>query len=805
MNIILKHISKSFDVRKKSNTSIDVLKAINCSFESGKIYFIHGASGSGKSTLLSIIGLLDKPSEGEILFDGKAVEDSQKFIDEHISFVFQEYNLFENLTVYENFRLYLSDEKELEELLSKFNLKISTKTKVKYLSGGERQRLSILRSYVKGGDIFLLDEPTGNLDSSNSKAVMDLVKSVNKDRVIIVVSHDLEIASGYADVIFEIKDGRLSKPNENIRSLTLNFKSEGKKALTPLIMRVITNKNLSLIIGGTIYELNLDNYLSILDKLYDEHKNECVEIDIYREKSETKHIDLPKKENNQAAFYTNYSRRNIMSKVGRTLGSMITLVFAFTLLFAMFNFIFYDVGVYINNNFNELNIFLSYGVLQENERNYYEGAILHDLLSEDKNYYAEVAEIQVQNASIIQYDMKVLITQKDEIVYDGINYQIPENELLIFNNVSNLCGSEINIPSLLSDDFFTLTIAKETIKANNTRLDYERPTIFSFLSSDYYFSLYGSDLSQYIFDCETPQKIGDKSLTVPNGQRFKMYSNEELKAGDNISSSNEIIVSQRFIDYYLLDEEDVIGKTFNIAPLSSFDFMTRNEAIFDLNKIWNEVTIVGITKETTNVDIFVDEMVVNALLRQTIQSGKVLFSTENCASKINYLYDNNVIASTDYIDINPAVEIYAFAKHYKGQMIYVFLAIAIILLLISAVILLLWILNVVKDRYREIAIMKCLGASNKGIHLSFLTMVLFVALISSLFGMIFGAALTPVLNIFVTSTITAKPSCTLLYSWNLYSFFLPSFFLIIFSVISSLFFTRRINKIEPYAALKEFR
>ena len=158
MKIKLNNISKRFLINKKRNQYNYVLRDISYEFESGKTYFILGPSGSGKSTLLSILGLLDSPSDGEILFDGNPVENKSEFISQHVSFCFQDYNLFENLTVYDNLLIYESDKDKLDSLLKYFNCSFSLNMKIKYLSGGEKQRTAIARVLVndpeKGYGIF---------------------------------------------------------------------------------------------------------------------------------------------------------------------------------------------------------------------------------------------------------------------------------------------------------------------------------------------------------------------------------------------------------------------------------------------------------------------------------------------------------------------------------------------------------------------------------------------------------------------------------------------------------------------------
>ena len=209
MNLTINNISKTF---KQKNNSINVLNNISYDFKENKLYFITGESGEGKSTLLSMLGLLDDPTSGEILFDGKSVplKERNKFISDHISFVFQDYNLFEELTIYENLSLFIDDKNKIKELLESFNIDSNINKKIKYLSGGEKQRLAILRAIIKGGDILLFDEPTGNLDSKNSREVLEILKLSQKryNQTILLITHDARIAS-YADRIIRIEDGKL--------------------------------------------------------------------------------------------------------------------------------------------------------------------------------------------------------------------------------------------------------------------------------------------------------------------------------------------------------------------------------------------------------------------------------------------------------------------------------------------------------------------------------------------------------------------------------------------------------------------
>ncbi len=197
MSVEVKNLYKSFE---KKNGKIEVLKGINLFFEDKKMYLIKGASGKGKTTLLTMIGLLDSPSEGEIIVDGKHVEklpekELCKIRRDKYAFVFQDYGLLENLTVYENMNVQqveMSDklgEKECEEILEKLNMLHRKNHKVMELSGGEKQRAAFARALVKKSDVFICDEPISNIDEENADVIRELLMKIKEDRTVILTCH----------------------------------------------------------------------------------------------------------------------------------------------------------------------------------------------------------------------------------------------------------------------------------------------------------------------------------------------------------------------------------------------------------------------------------------------------------------------------------------------------------------------------------------------------------------------------------------------------------------------------------------
>lgn len=209
---------------KLGDLDVEVLKNINLMIDTGEFVSIMGPSGSGKSTLLYLIGGLDKPTSGSIRIMGKELsvmkdKDESIMRRRDIGFVFQFYNLIPNLNVEENIVLPVlldgksvkSCKKNLEELLEIVGLSDRRRHTPRELSGGQQQRVAIARALINEPEIILADEPIGNLDSKSGTEIMQLLKTINKEKgkTIIQVTHSTEAAQ-YGNRIINVKDGRVN-------------------------------------------------------------------------------------------------------------------------------------------------------------------------------------------------------------------------------------------------------------------------------------------------------------------------------------------------------------------------------------------------------------------------------------------------------------------------------------------------------------------------------------------------------------------------------------------------------------------
>lgn len=233
--ITLQNIIKDY---KLGNTKVRALKGINLEFENNEFVCVHGPSGCGKTTLLNILGGLDKATSGKLIIKGQDTSefgdyDWDSYRNQEIGFVFQNYYLLPQLNVFENVEIALelinldraTRIRMVNNALESVGLLDQAKKMPNQLSGGQIQRVAIARAIVNEPSIILADEPTGALDSKNAKIVMDILKQLAKEKLVILVSHNIELANQYVDRVIEMIDGDVTSDS------CINQKSQEKKKL----------------------------------------------------------------------------------------------------------------------------------------------------------------------------------------------------------------------------------------------------------------------------------------------------------------------------------------------------------------------------------------------------------------------------------------------------------------------------------------------------------------------------------------------------------------------------------------------
>ena len=256
----LKNITKNYG-------QVQALKDVSLTFRDTEFVSILGQSGSGKTTLLNIVGGLDRYTYGDLIIDGQSTEtytDKQwdAYRNSSVGFVFQSYNLIPHLTVLQNVELSMKlsgigkqeAHKRAEEALIKVGLHDQINKKPNQMSGGQMQRVAIARALVNDPDIILADEPTGALDSKTSVVVMDLLKEISKEKLVIMVTHNAELAHTYSSRIVEFLDGEMVSDSNPV-SNDIEEESNHKQVMTAMPYRTaltLSGRNLWAKKGRTI-------------------------------------------------------------------------------------------------------------------------------------------------------------------------------------------------------------------------------------------------------------------------------------------------------------------------------------------------------------------------------------------------------------------------------------------------------------------------------------------------------------------------------------------------------------------------
>lgn len=236
--IKLHSLNKYFN--KNRSNEIHVINDISLTLPDKGLVVLLGPSGSGKTTLLNVLGGLDKVQEGVITFDDAQISKYKankwdEIRNQHIGYIFQNYNLIHELSVYENISITLNmvgiyDKDEIDKrinyILEQIGMINYKRRRASQLSGGQQQRVAIARALAKNPKIIIADEPTGNLDSKNTYDIMNIIKSISQNKLVVLVTHERNLANEYADRIIELEDGQIISDKDNSSTGASNVQLE---------------------------------------------------------------------------------------------------------------------------------------------------------------------------------------------------------------------------------------------------------------------------------------------------------------------------------------------------------------------------------------------------------------------------------------------------------------------------------------------------------------------------------------------------------------------------------------------------
>ena len=737
--IEIKNLNKYFNRHRKNQ--IHVINNTSLTLDNGLVALL-GESGSGKTTLLNAIGGLDKVSNGNIFIDGKKITSKLSYrVDKirnlNIGYIFQDYKLIEDLTVYDNISLVLKMigikdkneiKKRVEYVLDKVGMLRYKRRPASMLSGGERQRIGIARAIVKDPNIILADEPTGNLDSKNSLEIMNIIKAISKDKLVILVTHEQSLAYFYADRIIKVQDGIITNDYLNSHTNELDYRIDNRFYLKDFKNKTNINniniysdkkENISLDIvvkNGNIY-IKSESKIEVVDD------NSNIEfIDDNYKKMDKK--DIEKYEFNYKDVFNTSLVKKYKSIINPfkalisgfkkifdypVLKKILLLGFLLSGAFIMYSFstIFATIDIkeedYVSMNKNYL-IVSTKKIKVDDYLKYEESSNVNYLLPSDsvvmfnvtyKDYYQTSRITDNLNGSLSSIDM----IQKNDLIYGSMpinEYEIVVDKQSILNmfnqsNVSLMAGI-INIEDLIGRPCSITNLQEFTIVGI---VDKKSPSIY--VNNSMFINILAN------------KDIGDYELSSSQNN----ITNYELK---------NIQLKEGRLPYY--DYETII----NIAKKE--EYKLNKEIDYKVNG--KKLVVVGYYYSQDNLQ---DYLVNNNTIKYNVinSSNNFIVYPKNKEKALEEFrsYNLNIIDSfekskNDYIDS-------------KKEMIKTSLIVSGIILLISLIEIYLMIRASFLSRVKEIGIYRAIGVKKTDIYKMFTGEILAITIITSIPGILFAS------------------------------------------------------------------
>lgn len=721
---------KKNEVKAIDNTSIDL--------PDKGIVTLLGPSGCGKTTLLNSIGGLSRINKGSIYIDGeritkRSVNKIDKIRSLKIGYIFQNFNLLDDETVFDNVSLVLKINglKDKEEIKKRVNFCLESLGIYRYrnryasmLSGGERQRVAIARAIVKDPEVIIADEPTGNLDSKNSIEVMNIIKSISRDRLVILVTHERELAKFYSDRIIEISDGKIVKDYENVDNHELDYRLDNKIYLKD--MENYSNKE----VGSAKVEYYSDNTDKVSFKIVVKNDNIYIEsdslkkievinnsnielVDAHYEKINKKvyeefSFDFNKVKDNK--FKEKYSSiYNVVTSTKKGFRKVLNYSFVKKLLligfFTSSLFIMYSVS----------SIMSTFKVDEKNFVSYNKDYVLLNKKNMSVNEFNNL-----NNVSNVEYvlpsDGKVQVNFKfyKFLQTSGI-LESMSGSLASYNKVDKVINGvktngkkEIIIDKMVIDKFLSMGDAKNA--GFNTYDNFINEYVY--LQNDDMYKIVGiSDTNSpsiYVNDTEFVNFI-ENSLndnSEDDSDKLKSYerSSITLTKGSLPVNDYEVIVNENMKDMYPLDK------------------------IIDKKVGDNKLKVVGYYKSVSENGLLVSENTIKNKLILT--SDKFVISSSDKDSTISELKTSKYNVVDTYKD---SLSNYkrSIEESNRNKIIY-----SSVIVIISLIEIYLIVRSSFLSRVKEVGILRSIGVKRKDIYKMFMGEILSITLISSVPGLI---------------------------------------------------------------------
>lgn len=750
--IKIENVNKYFNRHKKNE--IHVINNTSLNFKESGLVALLGPSGCGKTTLLNTIGGLDKINSGAIYINGMRItKRSSSKIDKirniNIGYIFQDYNLIDNMTVFDNVAITLKMigikdkieiKKRVEYILEKVNMYRYRNRLSGMLSGGERQRVGIARALVKNPSIIIADEPTGNLDSKNTLEIMNIIKAISKTKLVILVTHEKEIAHFYASRIIELKDGVITNDYNNDHSNNLDYRLDNKIYLKDLKSheKIEQNKvkinfyqnnndllDLDIVIqNGNIYiKSNSDEKIEVIDgnsniELIDDSYKAITKSEYEKYEFDLEHLI----DKNHKPKYT--SIYNIFNLIGNGFKKLLNYSFLKKLLL---------LGFMVSGMFILYSISNIYGILDVEDK---------EFVTQNKNYLMIVNNnVTVEN--YLKYEQET------------INYLLPGDSLISMSTQYNDYYQTSNTSEILSGSLASIKMVSSEGLLYGRMPDNEYEIIVDKLTIDNFFEKTTPKMAG-IFNYENMLNREFKMDNIPN---FKIVGISDLNS-PSIYMDEKLFINviansgsyqkpgiwyeeskiqeedaNSLLDYTLKQNQITLKK--GRYPLNDYEVMVNySEAMMmPLNKTINlkvnghKLKVVGYyISDNTNSYLVNETMIKYDLISKRgniIVYGKdkreTLKTYQELGLNIEDTYEKN---KSEYLESN-------------AEKTTVTLIIASIILTISFVEIFLMIRSSFLSRVKEVGVLRAIGVKKSDVYKMFLGEIIAITTLGSLVGYIF--------------------------------------------------------------------
>lgn len=721
---------KKNEVKAIDNTSLDL--------PDKGIVTLLGPSGCGKTTLLNSIGGLSRINKGSIYIDGeritkRSVNKIDKIRSLKIGYIFQNFNLLDDETVFDNVSLVLKINglKDKEEIKKRVNFCLESLGIYRYrnryasmLSGGERQRVAIARAIVKDPEVIIADEPTGNLDSKNSIEVMNIIKSISRDRLVILVTHERELAKFYSDRIIEISDGKIVKDYENTDNHELDYRLDNKIYLKD--MENYSNKE----VGSAKIEYYSDNTDKVSFKIVVKNDNIYIEsdslkkievinnsnielVDAHYEKINKKvyeefSFDFNKVKDNK--FKEKYSSiYNVVTSTKKGFRKVLNYSFVKKLLligfFTSSLFIMYSVS----------SIMSTFKIDEKNFVSYNKDYVLLNKKNMSVNEFNNLnnvsnVEYVLPSNGNVQVNFKFNKFLQTSGILESMSGSLASYSKVdkVINGVKTNGKKEIIIDKMVIDKFLSMGDAKNA--GFNTYDNFINEYVY--LQNDDMYKIVGiSDTNSpsiYVNDSEFVNFI-ENSLndnSEDDSDRLKSYerSNITLTKGSLPVNDYEVIVNENMKDMYPLDK-------------------SIDKKVGD-----NKLKVVGYYKSVSESGLLVSENTIKN--RLILTSDKFVISSSDKDSTISELKSSKYNVVDTYKD---SLSNYkrSIEESNRNKIIY-----SSVIVIISLIEIYLIVRSSFLSRVKEVGILRSIGVKRKDIYKMFMGEILSITLISSVPGLI---------------------------------------------------------------------